>query len=105
MIVMTDMPLGFVSVSEAAHVALSEHCVRPATLLRRHANCDWGNISLAAQQRNRKALRDGSRIHSAYRLPDQTCVWIITDIVPISRRFVTTIMCPEDYWIYFLPVI
>lgn len=105
MIAHAAMPLGFVSISSPAHAALSEHCVRPATLLKRHANCDWGDISQAAQQRNRRALRDGSRIHSAYALPDKTCVWIITDTVPVSRRFITTIMRPEDYWDYFLPVI
>lgn len=61
--------------------------------LRQHARGDWGNLSPEDKQRNEAALKDGSRLLSAYehwRLPK---IWIITE----ANRSVTTILFPEDY--------
>jgi hypothetical protein len=48
---------------------------------------------------NDLAVNDGSRILSAYLLPDETKIWIITDaeVDEKHNREVTTILLPEDY--------
>jgi hypothetical protein len=51
--------------------------------------------ALAAQDQlaNLEAVRDGTRVFSAYELLDGTCIWIITE----ADRSVTTILLPEEY--------
>ena len=61
--------------------------------LRRHARGDWGNLPPEDRQQNELALKDGSRLFSAYqhwRLPK---IRIITE----ADRSVTTVLFPEDY--------
>ena len=63
------------------------------TCLKRHIRGDWGNLSAEDRELNDKALKDGSRLLSAYehwRLPK---IWIITE----ADRSVTTVLFPEDY--------
>jgi len=45
------------------------------------------------QLANLHAVRDGTRVFSAYELRDGTRIWIITE----SDRSVTTILLPEEY--------
>jgi hypothetical protein len=68
--------------------------------LKRHANCDWGEMDPEDIQENNNALTEGNRLFSAYKLPDplkhalnKEKIWIITE----SDRSVTTILWPEDY--------
>ena len=42
---------------------------------------------------NLRAVPEGTRVFSAYRLRDDTRIWIITD----ADRSVTTILLPEEY--------
>jgi hypothetical protein len=61
--------------------------------LKRHARGDWGNLSPEDRQQNEAALKDGSRLLSAYqhwRLPK---IWIITE----ADRSVTAVLFPEEY--------
>jgi hypothetical protein len=61
--------------------------------LKRHARGDWGNLSPEDKHQNEIALKDGSRLLSAYehwRLPR---IWIITE----ANRSVTTVLFPEEY--------
>lgn len=62
-------------------------------LLRRHAMLDPGDLCAEDQQANRDAIAHGNRILSAYTLPDDTRIWIITE----ADRSVTTILLPEEY--------
>jgi hypothetical protein len=61
--------------------------------LKRHARGDWGNLSPEDRRQNELALKDGSRLLSAYehwRLPK---IWIITE----ADRSATTVLFPDEY--------
>ncbi len=62
-------------------------------MLRRHAKGDWGEIPPEDKLANDRAVRDGARILSAYRTPDNVKIWIITE----ADRSVTTILLPKEY--------
>jgi hypothetical protein len=64
-----------------------------AEFVRRHARGDWGELGVEDWRANDQALRDGSRLLSAYRLPTGVRVWVITE----WDRSSTTILLPEDY--------
>jgi hypothetical protein len=64
-----------------------------ATMLGRHALGDWGELDPEDIAANNAALRDGSRLLSAYRFDDSFKVWVIT----AANRSATTILLPEDY--------
>jgi hypothetical protein len=61
--------------------------------LDRHARGDWGDLCDEDRQANDEAVREGSRVLSAYRLSDGTKIWIITE----HDRSVTTLLLPEEY--------
>lgn len=61
--------------------------------LARHLNGDWGDMSDADKQTNNRALKDGSRLFSAYQVREDTRIWIITE----ADRSATTVLLPEDY--------
>lgn len=62
-------------------------------LLWRHAEGDWGNLEAEDRQLNDMALKDGSRIFSAYDLPSGDRLWVITE----ADRSSTTILRPDEY--------
>lgn len=69
--------------------------------LDRHQMGDWGNVCEDDKALNDLAVKDGSRILSAYPinadLPckgfGENCVWVITE----ADRSVTTFLLPEEY--------
>lgn len=61
--------------------------------LMRHACGDWGEVCREDARANDKALLSGERLLSAYRLPDGTKVWIVTE----ADRSSTCILLPEEY--------
>lgn len=61
--------------------------------LQRHQIGDWGSVGEADWASNDQALKDGSRLLSAYLTPDGSKVWIITE----WDRSVTTVLLPEEY--------
>ncbi len=62
-------------------------------LLRRHASGDWGEVDGHDQRANKQALKDGTRILSAYTLPGGEKVWIITE----ADRSSTCLLLPSEY--------
>ena len=70
-------------------------------LLARHVRGDWGCVDPEDAATNAEAVREGSRILSAYPIDPglpcagygDNCLWIITE----ADRSVTTILLPEDY--------
>jgi hypothetical protein len=61
--------------------------------LSRHARGDWGTVN-ADKRANELALKDGTRLLSAYLLRDGTTkIWIITE----ADRSATTILLPDEY--------
>ena len=66
--------------------------------LERHRTGDWGNVDEHDQQANQEALKDGSRIFSAYLIKDGTKIWIITEAAgDDGRRASTCILLPDEY--------
>jgi hypothetical protein len=58
--------------------------------LKRHANCDWGDMDETDKKANWKALFSGERLFSAYGITNK--IWIITE----ADRSSTTILFPDD---------
>lgn len=91
--------LGRLVATPAALEALERNYVSGFTYIRRHAAGDWGELGEEDSQINDQAVIGGGRILSAYLLPDETKIWVITDatVDEEGTREVTTILLPEDY--------
>ena len=61
--------------------------------IRRHARGDWGELDEQDRQQNQAALKEGTRLLSAYHDRNGVKFWIITE----WDRSVTTVLLPEDY--------
>jgi hypothetical protein len=60
--------------------------------LKRHANCDWGEISESDKVENDFSLDKHLRLFSVYK-KDKFVIWVITE----ADRSVTTILFPSEY--------
>ena len=60
--------------------------------LKRHANCDWGEISESDKVENDFSLDKHLRLFSVYK-KDKFVIWVITE----ADRSVTTILFPDEY--------
>lgn len=91
--------LGPVVTTLGALAALERTGQNPSEYLQRHAVGDWGDLCEEDKTSNQRALQDGSRILSAYTLPDGTKLWVITDaeIDEHHHRQATTFLLPEEY--------
>jgi hypothetical protein len=93
--------LGRIVATPGALAALKKVKQAPIEYLQRHAKGDWGEgLCEEDKQANHQALQDGTRILSAYKLPDETRLWIITDGVinkDTGERYATTLLLPEEY--------
>jgi len=90
--------LGRVVATPAALNVLEDSGQRPVELLDRHVRGDWGDLSADDAEANERALRDGSRILSAYIIASGKKIWIITEAVnDEGKRASTTILLPEEY--------
>lgn len=65
----------------------------PINYIVRHRDLDPGSLGADDQLQNLRAVREGTRVFSAYELRDGTRIWIIT----AADRSVTTILLPEEY--------
>ena len=61
--------------------------------LRRHAQCDWGELGAEDLRSNEEALKRGTRLFSAYRTESGIKFWIITE----ADRSLTTVLLPDEY--------
>jgi hypothetical protein len=93
--------LGRVVATPGALAALEKVGKAPIDYLQRHAKGDWGEaLCEEDKQTNAQALKHGTRLLSAYLLPDETKIWIITDGVinpDTGERYATTLLLPEEY--------
>ena len=87
----TKFALGSLYITKGAKAKL--HIPDAAEAMKRHANCDFGEISEEDWQVNMQAVEIGERILSAYTDMNGTRVWIITE----ADRYCTTILLPEEY--------
>jgi len=98
MIVLFVAHLGQIVATPGALVALAAADTSPSTLLSRHAAGDWGNLDAHDRAANDAALRDGSRLLSAYIVAEGVKVWIITEAADENgHRAATTLLLPEEY--------
>ena len=66
--------------------------------LSRHVKGDWGDVDSEDKQANEQALKQGTRLLSAYsddRFPENgvATIWIVTE----ADRSATTILFPDEY--------
>lgn len=73
--------------------ALARNGIAAQFVLYQHQQGKWGDLCPEDKQANDEALHTGARILSAYELPDDTKVWVITE----ADRSATTILLPEEY--------
>jgi hypothetical protein len=91
-------PLGRILATPAAIQAMAESGQTPEFFLDRHIAADWGEVDQDDWKLNDEALKDGSRILSAYRTLKGRKLWIITEATDDEgHRAATTILLPEDY--------
>lgn len=86
-------PLGQIVATPGALDAFAVKLENPADFIRRHAAGDWGELDEHDTAANNRALIEGQRLLSAYRLSTGTKIWIVTE----WDRSVTTILLPEEY--------
>jgi hypothetical protein len=88
-----SFPLGNLVSTPGALEAIERAGDTSLPYLARHAAGDWGDLDQHDKAENESALKNGLRILSAYRLADDTRIWIITE----ADRSVTTILLPDEY--------
>ena len=91
-------PLGHVVATPGALEALAESGQTPAFFLDQHASGSWGVVDEEDWALNDEALKDGSRILSAYLTLRGKRLWIITEATNDNgHRESTTILRPDEY--------
>ena len=91
--------LGQVVATPGALDAFQRTGQSPTIFLQRHAAGDWGDLCDEDKRANDAAIaHEGdperhARVLSAYRLKDQTKIWIISE----HDRSATTILLPSEY--------
>ena len=90
--------LGTLVATPAALKAIEDSGQQPLDFLSRHQRGDWGDLDTHDRRCNDDALKDGSRILSAYTTLKSVKLWIITDGTDDQgRRASTCILLPEEY--------
>ena len=90
--------LGQVLATPGALEVLQRNNVTGLDYLRRHASCDWGILCDEDKKANEDALKTGARLMSAYFLPDETKLWVITEAADdAGARVATTLLLPDEY--------
>lgn len=91
-------PLGQVVATPEALQAFADANCTALPYLARHLSGDWGVLCEEDQAANDQAIGDGSRILSAYLLPNEEKIWIITEAADDNgERSATTILLPDEY--------
>ena len=70
----------------------------PWEFLARHIAGDWGVVGAEDAEANNQALKDGSRLLSAYVLSTGEKLWLITEAEDEhGRRVASTFLKPSEY--------
>jgi hypothetical protein len=90
-----------VTATPGALAALESVGQAPIDYIRRHARGDWGEALGEEDKRaNADALCNGTRLLSAYFLPNGEKLWVITEALidpDTGERGGTCVLRPEDY--------
>jgi hypothetical protein len=91
--------LGQVVATPGALEALRRNNSTGLDYIRRHSDCDWGDLCAEDKKANEEAMQSGARLMSSYFLPDETKLWVITDatVNEEGKGLVTTLLLPEEY--------
>ena len=90
--------LGTVVATPACLEALAKANQSVWIFLSRHLAGDWGDLDGDDKLSNDDAIRDGSRILSAYVLVTGQRIWLITEAADEDgKRVATTALLPEEY--------
>ena len=93
--------LGRLTSTPGALEVLIGNGIHPLTLVERHSKGDWGDVSEHDRLANERALSDGGRIWSVYKLPSGEKLWIITEAESEENdprsRLSTCILLPGEY--------
>ena len=85
--------LGQIVATPGALEALKASNQTASPFLSRHVSGDWGDLDDSDKLLNDEALKDESRIFSAYHTAKGTKLWVITE----ADRSSTCILLPEEY--------
>jgi hypothetical protein len=85
--------LGQIVATPSALATIEKAGQEPGDFLKRHAACDWGDLSAEDQKENDFSLEHGYRLLSSYRTKAGDKLWIITE----SDQSATTLLLPEEY--------
>lgn len=89
---------GRVVATPAALAALEQSGQSIWEFLTRHLAGDWGLVDAHDKAANAEALKDGSRLLSAYQLKSNVTIWLVTEAEDDNgNRAVTTALLPEEY--------
>ena len=83
--------LGRIVITSNADAILTPNDIK--TALRRHWQCDWGDVCAEVRKGNERSVREQGMILSAYQSAKGIKFWVITD----PGHEVTTVLLPEDY--------
>lgn len=90
--------LGQVVATPGALEALQEGRQSPSVFLSRHVAGDWGDLDAEDKALNDEALKNGSRILSAYSTTRNVKLWVITEATDDrGHRAATTLLLPDEY--------
>lgn len=91
--------LGQVVATPGALEALERAGQTPWEFLSLHLVGNWGVVDAEDAEANNRALKDGSRLLSAYMLKDgKTKIWVITEAQDDQgNRSATTLLLPDEY--------
>ncbi len=85
--------LGQIVGTPGALEALQAAEQQPLELLFRHVTGDWGTVPEEDAEANERAVAQGLRVFSSYKLETGAKVWVITE----HDRSVTTLLLPLEY--------
>lgn len=88
---MALFPLGRVVATPGALDVLAPE--EPLILLSRHLSGDWGEVDTHDRRANNRALKEGTRLLSAYTAASGERIWVITE----ADRSSTCLLRPEEY--------
>ncbi len=90
--------LGRIVATPGALDALQAAGQSPGEFLARHVTGDWGDLDAEDRSLNNAAVKDGSRLLSAYVTRKGERLWIITEAVnEVGLRYCTTLLLASEY--------
>jgi hypothetical protein len=90
--------LGAIVATPGALKAIEESGQNPTDFIVRHVSGDFGDVDSEDWALNDSAIKDGSRILSAYTTLKGERIWVITEAVgEHGFRSSTCILLPEEY--------